>query len=228
MQNGFFQLPRTGSIKRTFLQKNSSRWPFAAVLLSLAAATNHAQQLPPLPAASAAQTANWATLVKQDANLYRVDDKLYRSEQLTAQDAEAVKALGIKSVINLRYFNRRKNQTALLDKNLILLNRPLLTWDIRPHQIAEILHLIEQQQRLGPVLIHCYHGADRTGLIAGMYRIIFQGWSMEDAKTEMQQGPYGHHKVWKNIERLFNEKTIEQVQAQLNQLRDQSPQKSND
>ena len=181
----------------------------------------HAQQLPPLPATSATQSANWATLVKQDANLYRVDDKLNRSEQLTVQDAEAVKALGIKSVINLRYFNRRKNQTALLDKNLILLNRPLLTWDIRPQQIAEILHLIEQQQTLGPVLIHCYHGADRTGLIAGMYRIIFQGWSMEDAKAEMQQGPYGHHKVWKNIDRLFNEKTIEQVQAQLNQLREQ-------
>ena len=31
----------------------------------------------------------WATPVKQDANLYRLDDKLYRSEQLTRSDAAA-------------------------------------------------------------------------------------------------------------------------------------------
>ena len=110
----------------------------------------------------------WATPVKQDANLYRLDDKLYRSEQLTRSDAAAVQSLGIKSVINLRFFDRDDNETALSGSGIALFNKPLLTWRIKPKHIAETLYLIEQRQKQGPVLIHCYHGADRTGLISGM------------------------------------------------------------
>ena len=139
----------------------------------------------------------WATPVKQDANLYRLDDKLYRSEQLTRSDAAAVQSLGIKSVINLRFFDRDDNETALSGSGIALFNKPLLTWRIKPKHIAETLYLIEQRQKQGPVLIHCYHGADRTGLISGMYRVIYQNWPIEEAKREMQQGPYGYHSIWR-------------------------------
>ena len=54
-----------------------------------------------------------ATLVKQDANLYRIDDKLYRSEQPVAEDGELIEQLGIRSVINLRFFDRNDNETHL-------------------------------------------------------------------------------------------------------------------
>lgn len=205
-----------------FMKKTAMHWLPATVLI-IASSAAHAQQAP-LPTASAAHTASWATLVNKDANLYRIDDKLYRSEQLTAEDAKTITNLGIKSVINLRYFSRNKNRTALLSPDLTLLNRPPLTWDIRPKQIAEILYVIEQQQQKGPVLVHCYHGADRTGLISGMYRIIVQGWSIDAAKTEMQQGPYGYHSVWKNIDKLFTEHTVQQVRQHLNSLRNQTVQ----
>ena len=196
------------------------RWLPATVLL-IASSIACAQQAP-LTAASSAHAANWAILVNKDANLYRIDDKFYRSEQLTVEDTKTITDLGIKSIINLRYFNRNTNRSALLNPDLILLNRPLLVWDIRPRQIAETLYLIEQQQPQGPVLVHCYRGADRTGLIAGMYRIIFQGWSIDAAKTEMQQGPYGYHSVWKNIDKLFTEHTVQEVQQHLNRLRQQA------
>lgn len=102
---------------------------------------------------------------------------------------------------------------------MTLLNRPLLSWSIKPKEIAEILYLIEKQQQNGAVLIHCYHGADRTGLIAGMYRIIYQGWSVEEAKVEMQHGPYGYHSIWKNIANLFTEEKVKQVKMHLEALR---------
>ena len=102
---------------------------------------------------------------------------------------------------------------------LTLLNRPLLSWSIKPKEIAEILYLIEKQQQNGVVLIHCYHGADRTGLIAGMYRIIYQGWPVEEAKAEMQHGPYGYHSIWKNIAKLFTEEKVKQVKMYLEALR---------
>jgi len=40
---------------------------------------------------------------------------------------------------------------------------------------------------IGPgTLIHCTHGQDRTGLIVGIYRREFQGWSKEAAYAEMK------------------------------------------
>lgn len=166
----------------------------------------------------AVQSERWATPVKHDANLYRIDDKLYRSEQPVAEDGEAIVKLGIQSVINLRFFDRNDDDH-LKAHGLTLLNRPLLSWSIKPKEIAEILYLIEKQQQNGAVLIHCYHGADRTGLIAGMYRIIYQGWPVEEAKAEMQHGPYGYHSIWKNIAKLFTEEKVKQVKTHLEALR---------
>ena len=168
----------------------------------------------------------WATPVKQDANLYRLDDKLYRSEQLTRSDAAAVQSLGIKSVINLRFFDRDDNETALSGSGIALFNKPLLTWRIKPKHIAETLYLIEQRQKQGPVLIHCYHGADRTGLISGMYRVIYQNWPIEEAKREMQQGPYGYHSIWRNIANMFTEENVAKVREELARIRQREENRS--
>ena len=173
---------------------------------------------PPDSGSKVVRSERWAMPVKHDANLYRIDDKLYRSEQPVAEDGEAIVKLGIQSVINLRFFDRN-DDVHLKAYGLTLLNRPLLSWSIKPKEIAEILYLIEKQQQNGAVLIHCYHGADRTGLIAGMYRIIYQGWTVEEAKAEMQHGPYGYHSIWKNIANLFTEEKVKQVKTQLKALR---------
>ncbi|EFV80709.1 hypothetical protein HMPREF0604_01048 [Neisseria mucosa C102] len=61
---------------------------------------------PPDNGGKAFQSKRWATPIKHDANLYRIDDKLYRSEQPVAEDGEAIVKLGIQSVINLRFFDR--------------------------------------------------------------------------------------------------------------------------
>lgn len=218
----FIQVCSQGvSVVSCLFFSNSKYMRLLLAVLLVATSTACAQPLP--DAIPVKSQVNWATPVKQNANLYRIDDKLYRSEQLTAKDAEIIATLGIKSVVNLRYFSRKKNQSALSNTDITLLNRPLLTWNIRPEQIAETLYLIEQQQKYGPVLVHCYHGADRTGLISGMYRIIFHGWSIDAAKAEMQKGPYGYHSVWKNIERLFTENTVQQVRMHLNALHAKAP-----
>ena len=107
---------------------------------------------PPDNGGQAFQSERWATPIKHDANLYRIDDKLYRSEQPVAEDGEAIVKLGIQSVINLRFFDRNDDDH-LKAYGLTLLNRPLLSWSIKPKEIAEILYLIEKQQQNGAVLI---------------------------------------------------------------------------
>ena len=152
-----------------------------------------------------------------------MDNLLYRSEQLIADDVATVEQLGIKSVINLRFFNRKDNESILTGRGIDLLNQPLLTWHIKPEDIAKVLYIIKQQQRKGAVLVHCYHGADRTGLIIGMYRIIYQGWLIEVAKKEMQQGNFGYHSIWKNLDNLFTEENVDKVKQHLTVLEQQIP-----
>lgn len=55
-----------------------------------------------------------------------------------------------------------------------------------------------------PVLIHCLGGADRTGVMVAVYRMAFQGWSMEQAKTDMIM--HFHVPQWKPAQFEFLEK----------------------
>ncbi|ROV56549.1 phosphatase domain-containing putative toxin [Neisseria chenwenguii] len=164
----------------------------------------------------------WAEPVKRDANLYRIDDKLYRSEQPVAADIPVLYKSGIQTVVNLRFFGRDDDRRQIGKSGLTLINYPLLSWHITPKQIAEVLYIIEMRQQNGAVLVHCYHGADRTGLVSGMYRIIYQGRSIRDARDEMVKGPFGYHGIWINIAKLFSEEKVAEVRRHLQTLRRQN------
>lgn len=198
-------------------------WQISGICLALALALGicapvEAKRIPIAQVASA----HWATPVAQSVNLYRVTPALYRSEQLGAKDVAVLQQNNIKTIINLRFFDRDEDQEDLTALKLNLVNQPLTAWHVTPKQIAQVLYQIEQSQQQGPVLVHCRHGADRTGLIIGMYRIIYQGWAPEAAKQEMMQGPYGFHTIWRNIPKMYNDHTVQQVTLELQQLKAQT------
>lgn len=164
----------------------------------------------------------WAKAVDQSVNLFQVTPTLYRSEQLTAKDTPVLQQQNIHTIINLRFFDREDDQEELSHLPLHLINHPLKSWNVKPKEIAAVLYDIEQAQKKGGVLVHCYHGADRTGLIIGMYRIVNQGWSIDAAQKEMTEGPYGFHTVWRNIPKMYNQETVTQVKLELERLRAKS------
>lgn len=170
----------------------------------------------------AERPAKWATLVDKQLNLYQIDARLFRSQQLQSKDLTLLQRLGIKTVINLRFFDRNDDIQAFKQSSLNLINTPLLTWAISPKEVAAILWEIEQAQQQGAVLIHCYHGSDRTGLIAAMYRVIYQNWSLDEAKQEMIAGNFGFHPIWQNIENFFTEQKIAQIKQHLLVLKQQA------
>lgn len=45
-----------------------------------------------------------------------------------------------------------------------------------------------------PVYVHCQHGSDRTGYLVAVYRIMEQGWPVDDAVREMRA--FGYHPIW--------------------------------
>ena len=137
-------------------------------------------------------------------NLHQVDTTLYRSAQPEAQAPDSVRRLGITTVISLR--SSKKDEALFKGAGVTLVHIPVNTWSIGDSDITRALRAIRQAK--GPVLLHCMHGADRTGLTMAMYRIIMQGWSREDAKREMLEGGYGFHSMWSNIVKYLDEVDI--------------------
>jgi len=164
-----------------------------------------------------------AQSIDKGANLYQVDNFLFRSEQLRAADVPLIKANNINAIVSLRFFDQDEDQELLAnvaeDADVTLYNQPLKSWHVTPKEIAQILQQIKELQTQNQrVLVHCYHGADRTGLIIAMYRIIDQGWSIAAAKQEMTAGGFGYHPIWVNLEKMLNPATVADIRQELTAL----------
>ena len=155
-----------------------------------------------IPSAVARDT-NWAVKVEQDGlpNLHRITGNLYRCAQPTAEGMRAAEKLGIKTVISLRAFHSDKDElkSTKLKSERIYFN----TWHAEDEDVLRFLKVVTNTNA-GPILIHCQHGADRTGTMVAIYRMAVQGWSKEDAIKEMKEGGYGYHSIWTNLVHYLN------------------------
>nr|HPG31875.1 dual specificity protein phosphatase family protein [bacterium] len=140
---------------------------------------------------------NWAEKIEADAselpNFYKVSDVLYRGAQPTENGVKKLKELGIKTIINLRSFNSDRDEIGKTDLNYIHLY--VKAWHIEKKEIIKFLETVSDTS-LTPVFVHCQHGADRTGAMCAIYRIVKQNWSKKEAIDEMVNGGYGYHKIW--------------------------------
>lgn len=159
--------------------------------------------------AEAARRAEWAVPVGASPNLFRVTPTLFRSAQLSQDDVAELKALGIKNVVGLRAFH--SDDEWLRQSGIKATRVKIYTWAVSDANIVAALKAVRAAEKEGPVLLHCWHGADRTGLVSAMYRILYQGWSKEQALDELENGGYGYHSVWKNIPAYLHAVDVEKI-----------------
>ncbi len=76
------------------------------------------------------------------------------------------------------------------------------TWHVKDEDVKRFLQLVRDPNNQ-PVLLHCKHGADRTGMMVAIYRVVEQGWSKQAAIAEMTQGGFGYHPIWSNLIRYI-------------------------
>ncbi len=193
---------------------------FAAVLVFAALGTQVAAQstdapspdTASAPAPASVRPGHWAVPVALEGvpNLHRITPTLYRSEQPTAVGMQNLEKLGIRTVINLRWFNNDRKEahgTSLRTERV-----KILTWNVDDKHVIEVMRMLKQSEN-GPFLIHCQHGADRTGLMSAMYRILEQGWTVDDALVELTDGGYGYHSIWTNILRYVRSADVDKLRA---------------
>jgi protein tyrosine/serine phosphatase len=163
-----------------------------------------------------ARPAEWATVVDPAMNLFQVAPRFYRSARLDEEDLPRLRSLGIRTVVSLRAFH---SDTRLLsDTGIGAVRVPMLTWSIDDDEVVRALRAIRTAETRGPVLLHCQHGADRTGLVTAMYRMVVQGWPREAALDELQNGGFGYHSMWKNIPTYLETVDVDVIRAKLDAL----------
>jgi len=160
-------------------------------------------------ATDAERKPSWAELVDKDINLYRVAPTLYRSAQFNKTQIIELERLGIRTSIDLRKFHSDSDE--LKGSSIKEVRVSTNTWSIGDKTVIAALIAIRQSETTGPVVLHCQHGADRTGLVMAMYRIVYQGWTKDAALDELLHGGYGYHSIWKNIPEYVKHADVEKI-----------------
>ncbi|MEJ2528204.1 MAG: tyrosine-protein phosphatase, partial [Sulfurovaceae bacterium] len=114
-------------------------------------------------------------------NFYKVSEGVYRSEQPDSEDFDDIISVGIGEVLNLREYHSDDDEVKMHEVKLHRIE--VDTGEMSEAQLREALKIIIN--RKSPILIHCWHGSDRTGAVIASYRVIVEGWSKEKAIDEL-------------------------------------------
>jgi len=171
-------------------------------------------QKTPDKSAARIRPANWAQPIKCEGlpNLHMVSTNLYRSAQPTEEGMRNIKAKGIKTIINLREFHSDRDEIG--DTDLEYVHIRMKAWNLKKKDLIQFLEVATDTNRT-PVLVHCKAGADRTGAMCAMYRIVVEGRTKEEALREMQEGGFNFHEMFGNIPKWIKETNVEEIRKEL-------------
>jgi len=152
----------------------------------------------------------WAQPVKLDGvpNLHKVSENLYRSAQPTAQGMKNLKQMGIETIVNLRSFHSDRDEIG--NTGLGYEHIYMKAWHPERKEAVRFLQIVTNPKRT-PVLVHCLHGADRTGTMCALYRIAVQGWKKEEAIREKTEGGFNFHAVFNNLSEWIKKLDVESI-----------------
>lgn len=127
-------------------------------------------------------------------NFARVSDELYRGGQPTREGFSELRRMGIKTIVNLR--ETGTDRLGLRGTGMRYVHLRVNPNGPTDEEVAAFLEVLEEGENL-PVFVHCKMGADRTGTLVAIYRVMYQDWPMEEAVKEFPR--FGFHDVWAGL-----------------------------
>ena len=131
-------------------------------------------------------------------NFHQVNEWLYRGGQPSLESLAALKRLQIKTVVSLRWRKTRtaEEQQRVTELGMKFINIGLNYWTLPSQKnVDEFLRVVDDEANR-PIFVHCFHGADRTGVLIAMFRIMRSGWTLSQAYTEMMQHGFHRFRSW--------------------------------
>lgn len=133
-------------------------------------------------------------------NFHRVSGGLYRGAQPTPDGMRNLKAMGVRTIVNLRHLHSDLDEIGLTG----LAYERLYVDPLHPEdkEVARFLQIATDPARR-PVFVHCKYGADRTGLMCAAYRVVAEGWTKEQAIAEWTRGGFGFNDSCRGLVKYF-------------------------
>jgi protein tyrosine/serine phosphatase len=121
-------------------------------------------------------------------NFHEIAPDVYRANQPSPERLAEFKAMGIRTILNLRGTSKHSHylfeREACLGLGLTLIDRRLYAADLASR--AEILALIDEMAEIEkPCVMHCKSGSDRTGFAAILYLNLFCDVPLEVAMKQL-------------------------------------------
>lgn len=118
-------------------------------------------------------------------NFHQVDDHVYRGGQPTPAGFKNLARIGIKTIIDLRGGDQRKDEQKIVEKaGMHYVHVPLFGLRAPTDQQVATVFAVLNDPSAWPVFVHCRRGADRTGTIIACYRIAHDHWANQKALEE--------------------------------------------
>jgi len=154
--------------------------------------------------------AEWAQPIEKPGlpNFHKISDGLYRGAQPDTEGFRQLKAMGIKTVVDLRAGH--SDRKALGDTGLASEHISMHAWHAEDEDVVAFLKIVTDQSRM-PIFVHCQYGSDRTGVVCAAYRVVVCGWSKDEAIREMTDGGFHFHKTWQNLIRYVRDMDVEKL-----------------
>lgn len=155
------------------MRKRLGPWSALAVMLALITSVNVAQIDPKYPELPKFRTVN---------------KNLYRGAQPKPGGVKKLAELGIKTIINLRDEGKeaQAEKTEAGAAGLRYFSIPMPKFNApTDEQVARVLAIIEAPENQ-PVFVHSKDGANSTGLIIAVYRMVHDGWDNSRAAGEAE------------------------------------------
>ncbi|MGZ3711040.1 MAG: fused DSP-PTPase phosphatase/NAD kinase-like protein [Bdellovibrionota bacterium] len=138
---------------------------------------------------------------------YQAGEGIYRSAQPSAEDLATLKnTYGIKTILDLNNDGNAAASEAEAASNLGInfIAHPMSGfWAPKDAQVNDSLRILADPANR-PILVHCQHGEDRTGVVMALHRIFNENLAPKLAYEEMLT--LGFHKMLVPLHEYFLKK----------------------
>jgi tyrosine-protein phosphatase SIW14 len=140
----------------------------------------------------------------------RVDAKVWRSSQPSGEQFAELKKAGVKEVLSLRSYHSNKE----IEKEFTCHHVRMKAGKLNDEDMLEALRILVEAKE--PIVVHCWHGADRTGAVIALYRMVVHRWPRQRAIDELMKPEYGHHaETFPNVREYLENVDVEAMRRRL-------------
>src|SRR5438309_6325951 len=127
-------------------------------------------------------------------NFGKMDDRFYRGAQPDESDYKDLKALGVKTVIDLQDNPTSYEKRAVEALGMRYVNIPMSDSSYPKEETIQSFFKVVNNHSTGKFFAHCAGGRHRTGVVGAIYRFTVDHWNYDQAYAEMKD--YDFYTRW--------------------------------